>query len=159
MGVDGRMMIGLLFLRTLVIVFVSSIRRHTRCALGTGVQTCALPISLAAGWCMHMRGITREETAARRESLDMARMHLVGGEPVDVRYIEMDAGLLLDVLLDLLVERFAFFLIETLRESADDAIAFFARPGEEGHAGIAREADMPESGREWLGKAGGSTSR
>src|SRR3546814_3218886 len=24
--------------------FVSSIRRHTRCALGTGVQTCALPI-------------------------------------------------------------------------------------------------------------------
>src|SRR3546814_11468666 len=96
MGVDGRMMIGLLFLRTLVIVFVSSIRRHTRCALGTGVQTCALPISLAAGWCMHMRGITREETAARRESLDMARMHLVGGEPVDVRYIEMDAGLLLE---------------------------------------------------------------
>src|SRR3546814_1295920 len=26
-------------------VFVSSIRRHTRCALVTGVQTCALPIS------------------------------------------------------------------------------------------------------------------
>src|SRR3546814_7359393 len=28
-----------------VYVFVSSIRRHTRCALATGVQTCALPIS------------------------------------------------------------------------------------------------------------------
>src|SRR3546814_9173095 len=27
--------------------FVSSRRRHTRCALVTGVQTCALPISLA----------------------------------------------------------------------------------------------------------------
>src|SRR3546814_8969830 len=27
-------------------VFFSSRRRHTRCALGTGVQTCALPISL-----------------------------------------------------------------------------------------------------------------
>src|SRR3546814_7007513 len=26
--------------------FCSSRRRHTRCALGTGVQTCALPISL-----------------------------------------------------------------------------------------------------------------
>src|SRR3546814_9425273 len=26
--------------------FFSSIRRHTRCALVTGVQTCALPISL-----------------------------------------------------------------------------------------------------------------
>src|SRR3546814_18266248 len=38
-------------LRTLVpfsLLFVSSRRRHTRCALVTGVQTCALPI-LAAG--------------------------------------------------------------------------------------------------------------
>src|SRR3546814_4395223 len=30
--------------------FFSSRRRHTRCALVTGVQTCALPISLAALW-------------------------------------------------------------------------------------------------------------
>src|SRR3546814_6491436 len=29
-----------------VCVFFSSRRRHTRCALVTGVQTCALPISL-----------------------------------------------------------------------------------------------------------------
>src|SRR3546814_9018545 len=29
----------------MVIFFVSSRRRHTRCALVTGVQTCALPIS------------------------------------------------------------------------------------------------------------------
>src|SRR3546814_4362703 len=29
--------------------FVSSRRRHTRCALVTGVQTCALPISSIAG--------------------------------------------------------------------------------------------------------------
>src|SRR3546814_6123843 len=29
--------------------FFSSRRRHTRCALVTGVQTCALPISIAAG--------------------------------------------------------------------------------------------------------------
>src|SRR3546814_5665098 len=36
-------------------VFVfSSRRRHTRCALGTGVQTCALPISFVQVW------ITRE---------------------------------------------------------------------------------------------------
>src|SRR3546814_11705339 len=32
-----------------VICFVSSRRRHTRCALVTGVQTCALPISPAGG--------------------------------------------------------------------------------------------------------------
>src|SRR3546814_14807849 len=30
-----------------LIFFFSSRRRHTRCALATGVQTCALPISLA----------------------------------------------------------------------------------------------------------------
>src|SRR3546814_7338477 len=30
-------------------VFFSSRRRHTRCALVTGVQTCALPISMTAG--------------------------------------------------------------------------------------------------------------
>src|SRR3546814_5348792 len=30
--------------------FFSSRRRHTRCALVTGVQTCALPILVLAGW-------------------------------------------------------------------------------------------------------------
>src|SRR3546814_8156948 len=33
----------------LVVFFFSSRRRHTRCALVTGVQTCALPIFPAAG--------------------------------------------------------------------------------------------------------------
>src|SRR3546814_9374403 len=31
-----------------VFVFCSSRRRHTRCALVTGVQTCALPISIGS---------------------------------------------------------------------------------------------------------------
>src|SRR3546814_7930878 len=31
-----------------MLFFFSSIRRHTRCAVVTGVQTCALPISYAA---------------------------------------------------------------------------------------------------------------
>src|SRR3546814_13155380 len=31
-----------------ILFFFSSRRRHTRCALVTGVQTCALPISMAA---------------------------------------------------------------------------------------------------------------
>src|SRR3546814_1927090 len=34
----------------LFIFFFSSRRRHTRCALVTGVQTCALPISVNAGF-------------------------------------------------------------------------------------------------------------
>src|SRR3546814_4640529 len=32
--------------------FFSSRRRHTRCALVTGIQTCALPISLCTGSCV-----------------------------------------------------------------------------------------------------------
>src|SRR3546814_7732825 len=34
----------------IIFFFFSSRRRHTRCALVTGVQTCALPISLALSW-------------------------------------------------------------------------------------------------------------
>src|SRR3546814_8095607 len=34
----------------LVFVFFSSRRRHTRCALVTGVQTCALPIYSGRSW-------------------------------------------------------------------------------------------------------------
>src|SRR3546814_2971150 len=33
-----------------IFFFFSSRRRHTRCALVTGVQTCALPIYLAEPW-------------------------------------------------------------------------------------------------------------
>src|SRR3546814_9425214 len=35
-----------MFITLCVVFFFSSRRRHTRCALVTGVQTCALPISL-----------------------------------------------------------------------------------------------------------------
>src|SRR3546814_6009019 len=37
----------LLFISVFVYFFFSSRRRHTRCALVTGVQTCALPITVA----------------------------------------------------------------------------------------------------------------
>src|SRR3546814_3717078 len=42
--------------------FFSSRRRHTRCALVTGVQTCALPIFLACA-------VTEAQGGSRRESL------------------------------------------------------------------------------------------
>src|SRR3546814_2949554 len=38
-----------LLCRLVFLFFFSSRRRHTRCALVTGVQTCALPICLPAG--------------------------------------------------------------------------------------------------------------
>src|SRR3546814_5922122 len=37
-----------------VIFFFSSRRRHTRCALVTGVQTCALPICLLLAFAPHI---------------------------------------------------------------------------------------------------------
>src|SRR3546814_8153032 len=39
------LLVGCDFLRFYFLFFFSSSRRHTRCALVTGVQTCALPIS------------------------------------------------------------------------------------------------------------------
>src|SRR3546814_18632292 len=39
--------------------FFSSRRRHTRCALVTGVQTCALPICNRVGWSVAERGADR----------------------------------------------------------------------------------------------------
>src|SRR3546814_10593421 len=46
LSVDGFIILHCV-LHTLWFFFFSSRRRHTRCALVTGVQTCALPISAA----------------------------------------------------------------------------------------------------------------
>src|SRR3546814_8509463 len=43
-------------MRIWLVFFFSSRRRHTRCALVTGVQTCALPISFCA---LHRKLLTR----------------------------------------------------------------------------------------------------
>src|SRR3546814_9848415 len=46
---------------SLYIFFFSSRRRHTRCALVTGVQTCALPISAT----VQGRTVTSDDTSKR----------------------------------------------------------------------------------------------
>src|SRR3546814_6416533 len=40
----------MVYIVVICIVFFSSRRRHTRCALVTGVQTCALPICYRSDW-------------------------------------------------------------------------------------------------------------
>src|SRR3546814_14352583 len=56
----------LLYYLLIMFFFFSSRRRHTRCALVTGVQTCALPISLHATpqWgeegCSMLRGLMQD---------------------------------------------------------------------------------------------------
>src|SRR3546814_6974502 len=48
--------------------FLSSRRRHTRCALVTGVQTCALPISFQPEKALPPSAERRKETLPRRWS-------------------------------------------------------------------------------------------
>src|SRR3546814_3231488 len=62
--------------------FFSSRRRHTICALVTGVQTCALPISVLAvliGWReLHERDVTADQSLldVRADLTDVAWNHL-----------------------------------------------------------------------------------
>src|SRR3546814_10396761 len=57
--------------------FFSSIRRHTRCALVTGVQTCALPISLlelVETLSQHVTGFAAAMNQVRRCSKDIEQI-------------------------------------------------------------------------------------
>src|SRR3546814_8936522 len=59
------------------IFFFSSRRRHTRCALVTGVQTCALPICAAPGALMAQT----EEPRGPAGQMDDADEIVVTGQP------------------------------------------------------------------------------
>src|SRR3546814_4720762 len=76
--------------------FFSSRRRHTRCALVTGVQTCALPISSAGG-----HGILRAVARSAYQPADGKRLgavradldrHLIG-RTTDAAAADLDARL------------------------------------------------------------------
>src|SRR3546814_15200959 len=51
----------------------SSRRRHTRCALVTGVQTCALPISTAVVRAGQLRSQKKQENTSIRDVIPRAR--------------------------------------------------------------------------------------
>src|SRR3546814_4478945 len=71
-------------------LFFSSRRRHTRCALVTGVQTCALPISIGA---MPKPARFRERLAAINDIMRSPRLDL-GDEPREVLLGKRFYGLL-----------------------------------------------------------------
>src|SRR3546814_6148333 len=66
--------------------FFSSRRRHTRCALVTGVQTCALPISAVS---MRLGAL---EDVERSEGQDIALRVFVGQRSASVSTADMDAS-------------------------------------------------------------------
>src|SRR3546814_3847003 len=65
-----------------IVFFVSSRRRHTRCALVTGVQTCALPISANWGSGQSLRLTSSRLTEGRCSPWPNTRRHL-GGRSVE----------------------------------------------------------------------------
>src|SRR3546814_5260633 len=79
-----------------VFLFFSSRRRHTRCALVTGVQTCALPIYVTTGpW---IRNTLKADKAEEREQAlsDIYRV-MRPGEPPTLETAEaLFAGLFFD---------------------------------------------------------------
>src|SRR3546814_10266817 len=68
-----------------ILFFISSRRRHTRCALVTGVQTCALPISACGAAALSVRG----RASLRRRNPGTFRLRRSGG---GIRGPTRDAG-------------------------------------------------------------------
>src|SRR3546814_6720541 len=64
--------------------FFSSRRRHTRCALVTGVQTCALPIFAAQDAILDQLE-THESTVSSARARSRDRKSVVSGKSVSVR--------------------------------------------------------------------------
>src|SRR3546814_15049257 len=84
----------------MVVLFFSSRRRHTRCALVTGVQTCALPISRCLDDALAHRvrvygiaglqGSGKSTLAAQMAALAAGRGRAVAVLSVDDAYLDHD---------------------------------------------------------------------
>src|SRR3546814_8204332 len=64
-----------MFFMLVVVFFFSSRRRHTRCALVTGVQTCALPIFVRPGQCCKEILLERSKMFGRHRGIYPAPPH------------------------------------------------------------------------------------
>src|SRR3546814_4629234 len=71
-----------------VFFFLSSRRRHTRCALVTGVQTCALPIWIGRTGCRAQRIVGKAH--GLEESADFIRIMIDRG--LNIVYVEALLG-------------------------------------------------------------------
>src|SRR3546814_1097987 len=71
-----------------LVFFFSSRRRHTRCALVTGVQTCALPISAPSGLSQaELLRSVYSRSRLRPQDIDYVVTHGTGtqlGDPVEI---------------------------------------------------------------------------
>src|SRR3546814_5522198 len=93
-----------------MIFFFSSRRRHTRCALVTGVQTCALPIYVQAG---------REDHIAPPESVWRVTEHFAG----PLRFVLAGSGHIAGVVNPPAAGTYQHWICEDKKASLDDYIA------------------------------------
>src|SRR3546814_8088837 len=88
-------MLRLFFRFVLWLFFFSSRRRHTRCALVTGVQTCALPISL---YSWYKTGELKAEGTSITEGIGTGRITAnLEDAPVDEVFQVPDAEALPEI--------------------------------------------------------------
>src|SRR3546814_6453186 len=78
-----------------VLFFFSIRRRNTRCALVTGVQTCALPISIAVGAIFEADHVNSIIASGRADLCALARPHLADAawtlrESARIGYTDID---------------------------------------------------------------------
>src|SRR3546814_10363264 len=67
-----------------IVFFFSSRRRHTRCALVTGFQTCALPISIIPGEAPGMMALEIAiDEIAEKAGLDPVAFRIINDTQVD----------------------------------------------------------------------------
>src|SRR3546814_9565237 len=74
-----------LYVACVVGFFFSSRRRHTRCALVTGVQTCALPISVAGEAVRHPSVLPHRAMVGGRQPGDLVEAHALADMVRDLR--------------------------------------------------------------------------
>src|SRR3546814_1895423 len=70
----------------LLFFFFSSRRRHTRCALVTGVQTCALPISHESR-IPHPQSRNKQYAGANRQRIEQSERHRMSNQGKIVQII------------------------------------------------------------------------
>src|SRR3546814_3636716 len=110
--------------------FLSSRRRHTRCALVTGVQTCALPIFCRVSIYAARPGVIIGKKGADIEKLRKKLGEMTSSDVslniVEIRKPEIDAKLVAQGVADQLVRRIAF------RRAMKRAVQSALRLGAEG---------------------------
>src|SRR3546814_1017190 len=88
-------LLSCMFVVFMVIFFFSSRRRHTRCALVTGVQTCALPICMGS-----IMWFTNMDNPKRHEEIPLYKKYTPAEYPKYENYDAIEVGRVAEIPVD-----------------------------------------------------------